>query len=104
MMRLVFRLLGAVLLLAGVALLARDLLPLAGGGGFAAEALGNVWHALDPESLQGVHDVMQRSVLKTLWDGVIVWLLAQPAFVVAIVLGALLLLLTRGPARGRGFR
>ena len=104
MMRLVFRLLGAVLLLAGVALLVRDLLPLARGEGFAAAALGNFWHALDPVSLQGVHDVMQRPVLKSLWDGVVVWLLAQPAFVVAIVFGALLLLLTRAPARGRGFR
>ena len=104
MMRLAFRLLGAVLLLAGVALLVRDLLPLARGGGFAAEALGNLWHALDPASLQGLHDAMQGSVVKTVWDGVIVWLLAQPAFVVAIVFGALLLLLTRGPARARGFR
>jgi len=104
MMRLVFRLLGAVLLLAGVALLVRDLLPLVRGESFAAEALGNFWHTLDPASLQGVHDTMQRPMLKRLWDGVVVWLLAQPAFVVAIVLGALLLLLTRGPARARGFR
>jgi hypothetical protein len=104
MVRRVLRLLGALLLLAGVVLLGRDLLPLARGDGFAAEALGNLWHGLDADGLRGVHDAMQRPVLKTLWDGGVVWLLAQPAFVVAIVFGALLLLVTRGRARARGFR
>ena len=104
MMRLVFRLLGAVLLLAGVVLLGRDLVPLARGGGFAAEALGNLWHGLNAGSLRGLHDAMQGVVLKSLWDGIVVWLLAQPAFVVAIVFGALLLLLARAPSRVRGFR
>jgi hypothetical protein len=104
MMRSMFRLLGVVLLVAGVALLVRDLLPVTRGGGFVAEALGNFWHGLDAGSLQGVHDAMQRSILKAVWDGVVVWLLAQPAFVVAIVLGALLLLMARVRPRAGGFR
>src|SRR5258706_7224415 len=102
MIRRLFRFLGAALLLAGLALLVRDLLALARGGGFVPEALGALWSALDAASLGWLRDMIRRHLFAALWDDGIAGLLSQPAFAVAIVLGALLLLATRPRARFRG--
>jgi hypothetical protein len=103
MIRLLFRLLAAGLLLAGLILLGRDLIALAHGAGFQPAALGQLWYALDPGSLNLLQAVIQRYLLPALWDGAVVWLLLQPAFAVALVLGALLWLLTR-PRRRTYYR
>jgi hypothetical protein len=100
MIRGLFRLLGTVLLLGGLVLLARDLLPVLRGGGFQFEACGALWLAYDATSLQA----LQRTMPTVLWDHGIAWLLAQPAFVVGFVIGALILLLTRRPSRFQGLR
>ena len=99
MIRRVIRFLGAVLVLAGLVLLVRDVMPLARGAGFQPEALGQLWYATDPGSLNLIQAVIQRYVWAPLWDSGMLWLLLQPAFVVALVLGVLLWLLT--PPRRR---
>jgi hypothetical protein len=100
MIRGLVRLLGAVALLAGLVLLARDLLAFANGGGFRPAALGHLWSALDPDSFAAT----QRALPPALWDGAAVWLLLLPGFVVAALLGSLLLLFARPRRRQHGFR
>jgi hypothetical protein len=104
MMRGLLRLLGALLLLAGLVLLARDLVAWAHGDGFQPEALGGLWYALSPGSLNLLQAVIQRYVSAALWDGGAVWLLLRPAFAVAILLGLIVLLLARRRRRQHGFR
>lgn len=100
MIRTIFRLLGAVLLLGGLVLLARDLLPVLRGGAFQSEAFGALWLAHDAASLHA----LQRAIPAAIWDHGVAWLLAQPAFIVAIVIGSLILLLARRRARPPGLR
>jgi hypothetical protein len=106
MIRSLLRFLGVALLVAGLGLLARDLVGVAQGAGFRPEALGQLWYALDPGSLNLLQAVTQRYVAAALWDNGVVWLLLQPAFVVALVLGTLLVLSTRRRRRSyyRGLR
>ena len=106
MIRRLLRLVGVVLLLAGLGLLVRDLWGLVRGSGFQPEALGQLWYALDPGSLNLLQAVTQRYVFAALWDNGVVWLLLQPAFAVALVLGALIVLATRRRRRTyyRGLR
>jgi hypothetical protein len=104
MVRRVLRLLGVLLLLAGVVLLARDLFVFARGGVFQPETLDGMWSALSPGSLDLLQGAIQRHVSVALWDRGVLWLLQLPAFVLAIVLGALLILLNRRRRRTLGFR
>ena len=106
MIRRLFRFVGAVLLLAGLALLAGDLFALFHGAGFHPRALGQLWYAIDPGSLNLLQAVVQRYLWPALWDSGVVWLLLQPAFVVALVFGVLLWLVTRPRRRtySRGLR
>jgi hypothetical protein len=107
MIRSLFRLLGTLLLLAGLYLLARDLVAAWQSGALAAlsfqpEALGQLWYALHPGSLNLLQAVTQRYLWAPLWDGAAVWLLLQPAFAVAGITGIVLLLLTRRRRRHHG--
>jgi hypothetical protein len=104
MMRRVLRLLGVLLLVVGLALLARDLVDFARGGGLQLEALGSLWTALSPGSLGLLQDTIERYASDALWNGVEVWLLLQPACGVGILLGLLLLLATPRRRRPHGFR
>jgi hypothetical protein len=104
MIRRVLRILGALLLLAGLVLLADELLATARGGGFQPAALGGLWSALNPGSLELLQATTQRYVSVALWDGGVVRLLQLPACFVAIVLGAVLLLSTPRRRRSYGFR
>ena len=103
MIRRLFRFVGAVFLLAGFVLLARDVFALGHGDGFHPPALGELWYALDPGSLNLLQAVVQRYLWAPVWDGGAVWFLLQPAFVVALVLGVLLWLLTK-PRRRTYYR
>jgi hypothetical protein len=104
MVRRVLRLLGVLLLLAGVALLAHDLFGFARGGVFQPTTLDFMWSALGPGSLDSLQSAIERHVSAALWDRGVVWLLQLPAFVLAVVLGALLILLNRRRRRTHGFR
>ncbi len=104
MIRGLVRWVGALLLLAGVGLLARDLLALLHGDPFRPEALGSLWHLLDAASLEGLQAAIQRHLGPAVWDNGVMLLLLQPAFAVAVVVGALLLLVAPARARHRGLR
>ena len=103
MIRRLFRFVGAVLLLAGLALLAGDLLALLRGDGFHPQALGQMWYAVDHNSLEQFQAGIQRHVIAALWDVAIVPVLRQPAFLVALVLGLFLWLVTK-PRRRTYYR
>ena len=103
MIRRLFRLLGAVLLLAGLMLLVGDVFALFHGAGFHPRALGQLWYTVDPGSLNLLQAVVQRYLFPWLWDSAIVWVLLQPAFVVALVAGVFLWLVTK-PRRRTYYR
>jgi len=78
----VLRVLGGLLLVAGLGALAWDAAHT--GEGFRLSALGELWYALSPASLDLARAVTARYLLPELWDPVIVSVLLQPA---ALVLG-----------------
>ena len=96
------RVIGWVLLIAGLVVLARDLIGWIDTHTFAPIALGQLWFDLSPGSLNLVQAVIQRYIHPFLWDPIILsvlFLWATPFF---LVLGTILLLLTR--RRGNGYR
>lgn len=95
--------LGLLLLLVAAAALARDLwLWLAGDEGFRLHALGNLWAALDRESLLLLQPAVERHLAVWLWEGIVFPLLQAPAVVVFAIPGLLLARLCR-PRRSRRF-
>jgi hypothetical protein len=99
----VLRVLGWLFLLAGVAAFGRDLLrSFDAGGAFRLSALGELWYALDPGSLNLAQAVVQRYLWAPLWDPGLITLLLWPAAFVLGGLGLVLLVLGRlGRARRR---
>ena len=92
----IVRLLGWLLLVVGLGILAWDLLPVATAESAPElSALGDIWFALHPNSLQLLQPAIERHVSPVLWDPFVLALLTWPASVEAIVLGALLLLVGR---------
>lgn len=91
----VLRVVGAVFVAGALAALAWDLYRAIQGGALRLRALGELWFALDPGSLNLVQAVTQRYLLPALWDPVLVTVLLWPAAVVLGVLGVLLLLIAR---------
>ncbi len=64
--------------------------------------LGQHWFQLAPESLNAAQAGIQRTVSPLLWDPVIQWILLLPTWLVAGVLGMLLVWLgSRGRRRRR---
>lgn len=59
------------------------------------KSLGEVWYMLDVASLNLTQAVIQRNVHPLLWDPVLQWILTLPAWLVAGILGLLLLYLGR---------
>ncbi len=84
---------GAMIALGG------DIWDAAAGGGWRPQALGQLWFALDRESLNLVQAVVQRYLHPWLWDPAIVRLLLWPAWVVPGSLALVLFLLCRRRAR-----
>ncbi|MBM3510430.1 MAG: hypothetical protein FJX61_09895 [Alphaproteobacteria bacterium] len=93
------RIIGAVLLLAGVLALGADLVSSLASGDFAMKALGAFWYELHPGSLNLLQAVVQRYITPELWDPVIVAVLLLPTWAVAGGLGLVLLLLFRARRR-----
>ena len=86
------RIIGWIVLLAGLSVLVRDLLVLFDTGHWAPLALGQAWYDLDRSSLNLVQAVVQRYLHRFLWDRIIVELLLLWAFAVLIGLGAVILI------------
>ena len=89
------RLIGWVIVLAGLAVLGRDLLAWRDMGQFAPIVLGQLWYDLHPTSLQLFQPAVQRYLHPALWDDVIQPVLLLWAAPVLIALGLLLALLFR---------
>jgi hypothetical protein len=89
------RVIGWIVLLAGGAVLVRDLLVWIDTKHWAPIALGKLWYDLNRSSLNLVQAVVQRYIHPFLWDPIIVSILLSWAFAVLMVLGALFLVLFR---------
>ena len=92
------RLIGWIILLAGLAVLVRDLLVWIDTKRWAPIALGQLWYDLSRSSLNLVQAVVQRYIHPFLWDPIIVDILLCWAFAVLMVLGLLILIV---PGRRR---
>ena len=93
------RVIGWIILLAGGAVLVRDLLVWIDTKHWAPVALGQLWYQLNRSSLNLVQAVVQRYIHPFLWDPIIVSILLSWAFAVLMLLAALLLVLFRRRAR-----
>lgn len=91
----VWRIIGWVMFLAGLSLLARDLIAWFDSKIWAPVAVGQLWYEIDRSSLNLVQAVIQRYVSPFLWDRIIVNILLCWASALLIGLGAAVLLLTR---------
>lgn len=89
------RLLGWVLVLAGVAAGGYDVFNSVQIGRNASTLMGAWWYWLDPESLNVSQAVVQRYISPALWDPYIQGLLVAPGWAVLGVLGIVLLVLAR---------
>jgi ABC-type Fe3+ transport system permease subunit len=89
------RVIGWIFLLAGAAVLVRDLLVWIDTKHWAPIALGELWYQLNRSSLNLVQAVVQRYIHPFLWDPIIVSILLSWAFAVLMILGVLLLVAFR---------
>jgi hypothetical protein len=89
------RVIGWVLLLAGLVVLARDAIGWIDTHVFAPIALGQLWFDLSPGSLNLVQAVIQRYIHPAVWDPAITSVLFLWAWAVFVVLGVVLLALFR---------
>ena len=89
------RVIGWIVLLAGGAVLVRDLLVWIDTKHWAPIALGQLWYDLNRSSLNLIQAVTQRYIHPFLWDPIIVSILLSWAFAVLMFLGVLLLIVLR---------
>ncbi len=89
------RVIGWIVLLAGAAVLVRDLLVWIDTKHWAPLALGQLWYDLNRSSLNLVQAVTQRYIHPFLWDPIILSILLSWAFAVLMFLGVLLLVVFR---------
>jgi hypothetical protein len=89
------RVIGWVVLLAGLSVLTRDAMAWIDTKIWAPIALGQLWYDLDRSSLNLVQAITQRYISAFLWDRVIVNILLCWAFAALIGLGLVILLLAR---------
>jgi hypothetical protein len=102
--RMIFgRVLGWLIIIAGLVVLGRDILLGFETGVWAPIALGQLWFDIDRSSLTLAQAVVQRYISPVLWDPIIVALLYCWAFVVLLILGAIFLSIFRRRARPRRF-
>jgi hypothetical protein len=90
-----WRLIGWLLVLAGAAVLARDIAAYFDQHLWAPLALGQLWYDLDRSSLNLAQAVIQRYVSPFLWDRIVVAVLLCWASLVLLALGSVVLLLVR---------
>ena len=93
------RVIGWIALLAGAAVLVRDVLVWIDTKHWAPIAFGQLWYDLNRSSLNLTQAVVQRYIHPFLWDPIMVSILLSWAFAVLMLLAALLLVLFRRRAR-----
>lgn len=94
-MRLILRVLGAVLVLAALWPLAREMLMLVQGSGHSFIPLGQLWYEIDPTSLNMLQAGVQRRLAPWLWEDGIQVVLTWPAWPVLIAFGLALIVVGR---------
>ncbi len=99
LLRLLVRLIGWLLVLAALALLAREAAGWWRAGDWQVVPAGKLWFDLHRTSLQLAQPAIERHVWPFLWNPVILTVLQWPAWAVIGVPG-LILALTRRPRRG----
>src|SRR5258708_33943423 len=96
LVRIVGRLLGWLIFLAGLIIVGRDLLAWLDTGAFHAIAIGELWFKLHPTSLEIFQPAVQRHIHPALWDWVIQPVLLWAAGLSALGLAFALITLCRG--------
>lgn len=91
-----------LLILAAVAMAARDGLAWIDTGAWNSVPLGQVWFDLHPDSLQLIQPAIERHVATWLWNPVMTTILQAPAWLDFLVAGVVLLILGSLRRRGRG--
>lgn len=86
----------------GLGAAARDVLAFLEHGTVGVSALGQIWFAVDPGSLNLVQAVVERYIHPVLWDPIIFSLLRLPAAPVFLAIGIALLFAFRRRTRRRG--
>ncbi len=89
------RVIGWLVLLAGVSVLTRDVIVWIETKTWAPVAFGQLWYQFNRSSLNLVQAVIQRYLSPFLWNPIILKILLCWAFAVLIVLGAAILFLAR---------
>jgi hypothetical protein len=89
------RVIGWVVLLAGVSVLTRDVIVWIDTKTWAPVAFGQLWYQFNRSSLNLVQAVIQRYFSPFLWNPIIVSILLCWAFAVLIGAGVVILLLAR---------
>jgi hypothetical protein len=92
--------LGLALAVLAAAALVAQLFSLLAHGGYVPVSLGSVWYGVHANSLVGLQALIENRLAPAAWPPVF-WLLQLPAWLVAGVLAAVLLLAC-GRRRGRG--
>lgn len=102
MARIIGRIIGWILVIAAVAVFARDILSSIDTGALELMSAGELWFQLHNGSLNLAQAVIQRYVSPSLWDPVIVTVLIWPATAVLGVPGMILVRLCRKRPRKEG--
>jgi len=100
------KILGWLLIVAGIGVLLAGVAALAGGAPLGAVA-GKVWYEVSPGSLGLAQEVTQRYVLAVLWDPIAITLLNLPLWAATLLTAGVLaipgiLLIRLAPRRKRG--
>jgi len=84
------RLVGWLFLGAALLLLGAETVRSLEAGGWAMLALGELWFALDPASLNGAQAAVQRYLHPALWDPGAIFILRGPAWAPPLLLAVVL--------------
>jgi hypothetical protein len=97
------RLIGYVLLLAGIAALGAEIYRSLEAGHWVLLPFGEIWATIDIESLNIVQAGLERHVHPLLWDPVLLSIVLAPAWLVLGLPGLILILIARQRRRRRMF-
>lgn len=95
MIRFLFRLLGLLTLAAAFVLFVYDGTRSIASNEFVITKLGDLWSAVHQNSLLLLQPAIERHVAVWIWDPVLLTVLEQPAWLILLIIGALLILLGR---------
>jgi len=95
MIRFLLRFLGLIALAAAFVFFVYDGTKSIASSEIRITQLGDVWSAVNQNSLQMLRPAIERHVAVWLWDPVILTILTQPAWLVLLIIGAILVVFGR---------